>query len=175
MLVPISWLKDYVEIPADMPVESLAERLTLAGLEVGKIQYIGVPQTQVDGLTVPPSDHLVWDRDKLVLGKIVEVKAHPDADRLVIAVVDYGGDELEECVGWIANESWYLGVTQDEAKAIALSCANTLGDAEPKPLSNRAMLEWPISARRVVMEQQCQLGDLKFEVERLRSERGGAG
>ena len=31
MLVPISWLKDFVDI--DIPVESLAERLTVAGLE----------------------------------------------------------------------------------------------------------------------------------------------
>lgn len=109
MLVPISWLKDYVAIPAELPVEALAERLTLAGLEVGKIQYIGVPQTQVEGLTVPPSNHLVWDRDKLVLGKIVEVKAHPDADRLVIAVVDYGGEELEECVTGAPNLFEYKG------------------------------------------------------------------
>ncbi|GAB4568960.1 MAG: phenylalanine--tRNA ligase subunit beta [Anaerolineae bacterium] len=103
MQIPISWLKDYVDIPEDMPAEVLAERLTLAGLEVGKIKYIGVPQTQVPGLTVPPSDHLVWDREKLVLGKIVEVKSHPDADRLVIAVVDYGGEELEECVTGAPN------------------------------------------------------------------------
>ena len=109
MLISINWLKDYVDIPADMPAEVLAERLTLAGLEVGKIKYIGVAQGQVPGMTVPPSDHLVWDRDKLVLGKIVEVKAHPDADRLVIAVVDYGGDELEECVTGAPNLYDYKG------------------------------------------------------------------
>ncbi len=103
MLVPISWIKDYVDIPADMPAEVLAERLTLAGLEVGKIRYIGVPQSRVPGITVPPSDHLVWDRDKLVLGKIVEVKSHPDADRLVIALVEYGGEELEACVTGAPN------------------------------------------------------------------------
>ncbi len=103
MLIPISWLKDYVDIPADMPVELLAERLTLAGLEVGKINYIGVPQNHVPGVTVPPSDHLVWDRQKIVLGKIVEVKSHPNADRLVIAVVDYGGAALEECVTGAPN------------------------------------------------------------------------
>ena len=32
MKVPISWLKDYVDI--NIPLEDLAERLTLAGLEV---------------------------------------------------------------------------------------------------------------------------------------------
>ncbi|MBN2469776.1 MAG: phenylalanine--tRNA ligase subunit beta [Anaerolineae bacterium] len=103
MLVPISWIKDFVDIPADMPAEVLAERLTLAGLEVGKIKYIGVPQGQIPGMTIPPSDHLVWDREKLVLGKIVEVKSHPDADRLVIAMVEYGGAELEACVTGAPN------------------------------------------------------------------------
>ena len=39
MRVPISWLKDYVDIAVEL--EELAERLTLAGLEVGAIERIG--------------------------------------------------------------------------------------------------------------------------------------
>ena len=110
MLVPVSWLKDYVEI--DIPVEILAERLTLAGLEVGEIRYIGVPQVKgadqgsdADWGDVrwPESDHLVWDREKILLGAIREVKAHPNADRLVLAMVDYGGDDLEQCVTGAPN------------------------------------------------------------------------
>ena len=89
MLVPISWLRDYVEI--NIPLELLAERLTVAGLEVAHLKYIGVPQQTVPGVQMPSSDHLVWDREKLLLGRIVEVKAHPNADRLVLAMVDYGG------------------------------------------------------------------------------------
>jgi phenylalanyl-tRNA synthetase beta chain len=101
MLVPVSWLKDYVDI--DIPAELLAERLTLAGLEVNGIHYIGVPQQQVPGVRLPPSDHLVWDREKILLGAIREVKAHPNADRLVLALVDYGGDALEQCVTGAPN------------------------------------------------------------------------
>ncbi|MAU08754.1 MAG: phenylalanine--tRNA ligase subunit beta [Anaerolineaceae bacterium] len=101
MLVPISWLKEYVDIT--IPVELLAERLTLAGLEVGHIRYIGVPQQQVEGVRWPPSDHLVWDREKLLLGAIKEVKSHPDADKLVLAMVDYGAEELEQCVTGAPN------------------------------------------------------------------------
>ena len=101
MLVPISWLKDYVDI--DVPVELLAERLTVAGLEVAQIKYIGLPQQEVPGIHMPRSDHLVWERDKLVLGRIVEVKAHPQADRLVLAMVDFGGEELEQCVTGASN------------------------------------------------------------------------
>ena len=42
MRVPLSWLKEYIDI--SISAEELAERLTLAGLEVGAIEYIGVPQ-----------------------------------------------------------------------------------------------------------------------------------
>ncbi len=101
MLVPISWLKDYVEI--DIPVELLAERLTVAGLEVTHIKYIGLPQQSVPDVRMPSSDHLVWDREKLLLGRIVEVRSHPQADRLVLALVDYGDAELEQCVTGATN------------------------------------------------------------------------
>jgi len=35
MRVPLSWLKEYVDI--NLPIPELAERITLAGLEVGAI------------------------------------------------------------------------------------------------------------------------------------------
>src|SRR5690606_350045 len=101
MLVPVSWLKEFIDI--DIPPELLAERMTAAGLEVGRIDYIGVPQTFVEGVRYPISRHLVWDREKLLLGAIREVKAHPNADRLVLAMVDYGGAELEQCVTGAPN------------------------------------------------------------------------
>jgi phenylalanyl-tRNA synthetase beta chain len=108
MQVPLSWLKEFVEI--DIPVELLAERLTLAGLEVGALTYIGVPQQTVPGVRWPKSDHLVWDREKLVLGAIREVKPHPNADRLVMAMVDYGGAELEQTVTGAPNLFEYKGL-----------------------------------------------------------------
>jgi phenylalanyl-tRNA synthetase beta chain len=37
MRVPYSWLKDYVDV--DLPVEALAHRLTMAGLEVDRVDY----------------------------------------------------------------------------------------------------------------------------------------
>ncbi len=101
MLVPLSWLKEFVEI--DIPPEALAERLTLAGLEVGGLRYIGVPQNRIPGIRRPASDHLVWARDKILLGAVREVKPHPNADRLVLALVDYGGPELEQCVTGATN------------------------------------------------------------------------
>lgn len=107
MLVPISWLKQYVDIT--VPVEVLAERMTVAGMEVAHITYYGVPQQRVEGVRQPVSDHLVWDRDKIVLGAIREVKPHPNADRLVLAMVDYGAAELEQVVTGAPNLFAYRG------------------------------------------------------------------
>jgi phenylalanyl-tRNA synthetase beta chain len=91
MKVPISWLKDYVDIT--VPLDELAERLTLAGLEVAAIDQIGD----------------WWDREKIVVGEVQEIRPHPNADRLVLADVDYGGDELEQCVTGAPNLFPYLG------------------------------------------------------------------
>ena len=77
MRVPISWLKDYVDIPCS--VEALAEKLTFAGLEVEKIEYIGLP-----------GGELVWDKDKIFTGLLLKVDRHPNADKLLLATVAYG-------------------------------------------------------------------------------------
>ncbi|MBN1313487.1 MAG: phenylalanine--tRNA ligase subunit beta [Anaerolineae bacterium] len=106
MRVPISWLKDYVDIT--LSIEELAHRMTLAGLEIEGIEYIGIPAGDVKDagqhLAVPIStDHLVWDREKIVVGHILEVKAHPNADRLVLAMVDSGIGEVETVVTGAPN------------------------------------------------------------------------
>jgi phenylalanyl-tRNA synthetase beta chain len=51
---------------------------------------------------VPGSD-LVWDREKIVTAQIVEVKAHPNSDRLVLADVDYGGAAPHQVVTGAPN------------------------------------------------------------------------
>src|SRR5258708_32966859 len=110
MRVPLSWLKDYVDIT--ISAEELAERLTLAGLEVGAIDYVGVPQGKApEGITIRPSSHLVWSRDKILLGAIHEVKPHPNADRLVLAMVDYGAPQLEQGVTGAPKLMPYKGQT----------------------------------------------------------------
>jgi len=96
MRVPISWLEDYVDII--MPVEELAERLTLAGLELASIHYLGVENAE-----------LPWDRQKIVVGQILALKPHPDAERLVLADVDYGGSQVETVVTGAPNLFPYIG------------------------------------------------------------------
>ena len=85
MRVPLSWLQDYVNIT--LPVPQLAERLTLAGLEVETVEYIGLPGAE-----------LPWDAEKIVVGEVLAVHPHPNADRLVLVEVEYGGPEIETVV-----------------------------------------------------------------------------
>ena len=108
MRVPLSWLQEYVDI--DIPAELLAEKLTAAGLEVAHIDYLGLPQTMVEGLRYPKSDHLVWDNQRILLGKILEVGPHPNADRLVLAQVEIGDGVIEQCVTGAPNLFEYKGV-----------------------------------------------------------------
>jgi len=96
MKVPVSWLKDFVDIT--LSVEELAERLTLAGLEVGSIRYVGVEGAD-----------LVWERNKLVLGHILKVEQHPQADRLVLATVDIGAAQPETVVTGAPNLFEFVG------------------------------------------------------------------
>ncbi|MBK7452572.1 MAG: hypothetical protein IPJ46_02315 [Anaerolineales bacterium] len=42
MKLPISWLKDFIDIDG-LTVEDIARKLTLAGLEVDEILYAGLP------------------------------------------------------------------------------------------------------------------------------------
>lgn len=94
MRVPLSWLREYVDVT--LPVPELAERLTFAGLEVEDTEYIGVPAP----VSKTRETGLAWDRDKIFVGQLVEVKQHPNADRLTLAVVDYGhGDPIQVVTG----------------------------------------------------------------------------
>lgn len=100
MKIPLSWLKDYVTI--NLPLEELARRLTMAGLEVEEIRYVGLPlpsnqekdlssqharkhETKITGIE--------WHPDTIVVGAILEVMPHPDADRLVLCRLDDGQQE----------------------------------------------------------------------------------
>ncbi len=113
MKIPLSWLKDYVDI--NIPVEDLAERLTLAGLEVENIEYIGLaPQRKAQVHTPAASETaaqsgLAWDRDKIVVGAVLEVKPHPNADRLVLADIEYGAAEPHTVVTGAPNLFEYKG------------------------------------------------------------------
>ena len=88
MKVPISWVKDFVEIT--LPLEELASRLTLAGLEVEEIQYVGLPMPAAGVSAEVKTSGISWARDKIVVAEILEVMPHPNADRLTLCRLNDG-------------------------------------------------------------------------------------
>ncbi len=79
MKVSLSWLKDY--IPIKMDAEDLAEALTMAGLEVEAV-----------------SDRYNY-LDTVVVGRVVEVNPHPNANKLKLCSVDIGGQTIPVVCG----------------------------------------------------------------------------
>ncbi len=78
MRVPLSWLREYVDV--DLTPGELAHRLTMAGVEVGDVIEIGP-----------------WDG--CVVGEVLSVRPHPQADRLSLCQVTTGVDQLEVVCG----------------------------------------------------------------------------
>jgi phenylalanyl-tRNA synthetase beta chain len=72
MRVPLSWLRDYVDV--DLTPEALAEALTVRGMEVQAVEVTGADWTDV------------------VVGRLLSVERHPNADKLWLTSVDVGGD-----------------------------------------------------------------------------------
>ena len=79
MLLPIKWLKDYVDF--DFDVKKLADGLSNSGSHVESV--------------IIPSEGL----DKIVVGKIEKIDKHPDADKLVVCSVNVGGEVLQIVTG----------------------------------------------------------------------------
>ncbi|HET6380923.1 MAG TPA: phenylalanine--tRNA ligase subunit beta [candidate division Zixibacteria bacterium] len=80
MLVPLSWLRDYVDVR--LSARELAEQLTLRGMEVQGIQVMGADWTDV------------------VVGRLLSVERHPNADKLWLTSVDVGeGEPLQVVCG----------------------------------------------------------------------------
>ena len=78
MRIPLSWLKDYVDLA--VPPEELAALLTMAGTEVESVEATGT-----------------WDN--VVVGLVKRVRPHPNADRLTLVAVDHGSGEAEVVCG----------------------------------------------------------------------------
>jgi phenylalanyl-tRNA synthetase beta chain len=84
MLVPVKWMKDYVNID-DIEMKDLADKLNSSGSHVEAIEKVdkGV--------------------ENVVVGMIMEIESHPDADKLVITKVDVGEEDLVQIVTGASN------------------------------------------------------------------------
>jgi phenylalanyl-tRNA synthetase beta chain len=73
MRVPLSWLREYVTF--DLSPQALAEELTMRGLEVSAMEVSGADWTDV------------------VVGRLLAIERHPNADKLWLTTVDIGSGE----------------------------------------------------------------------------------
>ncbi|MEE9587546.1 MAG: phenylalanine--tRNA ligase subunit beta, partial [Hyphomicrobiaceae bacterium] len=78
MKFTLSWLKDHLE--TDASLEDICAKLNLIGLEVEEVN--------------DPAERL----GDFVIARVVEAKQHPDADKLRVCIVDFGGKEHVQVV-----------------------------------------------------------------------------
>jgi phenylalanyl-tRNA synthetase beta chain len=78
MRVSEQWLREWLH--TDLDARAIAERLTSLGLEVDTVEFQG------EGL------------DRVVVGRVLEIAPHPNADRLSVCRVDVGTGELLQIV-----------------------------------------------------------------------------
>jgi len=79
--LPLSWLREFVQIPPDWDARELANRLTQAGFEVEALTPAAEPFSGV------------------VVAKIISAEPHPQASKLQVCRVDGGGTELQIVCG----------------------------------------------------------------------------
>ena len=88
MRVPVSWLRDYVDLPADTPAKQIADRLTMLGLKLEALESTGV------GVRGP-----------LVVGRVVSMEAeeHSNGKTVRWCSVEVGEEQPRGIVCGAAN------------------------------------------------------------------------
>src|ERR671918_2973023 len=133
MKIPVSWLREYVEVGAT--TLELADRLAIATGEVERISRSGV--ADVDG-------NLGLYR----VGRVLEAGKHPNADRLQLCRVDVGEGEPRQ----IVCGAWNFG----EGATVAVALPGALLP-EGRRLE-RAQLRGTVSDGMILSERELELG-----------------
>ena len=128
MRVPLEWLREYVSFGTD--AHSLARDLTMLGT---KIEAVHAPATEWSGVFI---------------GKVLDARQHPNADRLRLCRVDVGGEELGIVCG-AANVRAGLTV------AVARVGARLPGDVEIR----RAKIRGEASEGMICSARELGLGE----------------
>ncbi len=113
------WLNDYVNL-SKKKIEDVAEKLTYAGVEVEDIQPLSTATN-------------------VVVGKVVEKKAHPDADKLSVCKVDVGEKKSAQIVCGAKNvaEGQYVIVAKVGA---SLPGGMEINDVEMRGVKSSGMI-----------------------------------
>jgi phenylalanyl-tRNA synthetase beta chain len=133
MLVPLTWLREYVAL--DVPVEELADRINTSVAGVERIFHRGV--TDDDG-----------NVDLYLVGRVLEAAKHPNADRLQLCQVDVGEGEPRQ----IVCGAWNFGA--GATVAVALPGAVLPGGQRLE----QAKLRGEISSGMILSERELELG-----------------
>jgi len=126
------WLREWVNPRLD--TKQLAERLTMAGLEVGAIEPVAPPL------------------DRVVVGEILTVTPHPDAERLRVCEVDTGDKRPRTVVCGAPNAAAGLKVPVALPGA-KLPGGKTIADAELRGVKSSGML---CSAQDLGLEESSE-------------------
>ncbi|TMK69516.1 MAG: phenylalanine--tRNA ligase subunit beta, partial [Actinobacteria bacterium] len=129
MRVPYLWLREYCD--PGLAVEELGELLALRTTELERISYVG-----------PPS------ADGFVVGKVVSVERHPNADRLTVCEVETGGTTRTIVCG-------APNVAAGQTVPVALPGAVLPGGQK----LGRAELRGVASDGMILSEAELQIGD----------------
>ena len=133
MLVPLSWLREYVAV--DVPLEELADRISTSVAGVERIIRRGV---------VDENGNLGLYR----VGRVLEAGKHPNADRLQLTQVDVGEGEPRQ----IVCGAWNFGA--GATVAVALPGA-VLPDGQKL---EQAKLRGEVSNGMILSERELELG-----------------
>ena len=136
MLVPLSWLKKYVSV--DLSPTELAHKLTMAGTEATSVEQIGAD----------------WAPDKILVGEVLKIELHPNADRLKLTTVDLGDGETKTVVCGAPNVAVGQKIVFAQAGARLFNARS--GRIEPLRTANIRGVE---SAGMVCSERELGLGD----------------
>ncbi len=135
MRAPLSWLSEYVTTSASP--EEIARRLATSSLDVERILDVGV--ADADG-------NLGW----FLVGSVLEVEPHPNADRLRVCLVDVGEGDARQivCGAW----NFEAGAT------VAVALPGAYLPVLDVPLDERE-LRGQLSRGMILAEDEIGLGD----------------
>jgi phenylalanyl-tRNA synthetase beta chain len=129
MRVPLSWLREYVDV--DASAEAIADRLSIVSAEVNTIERRG------------PADTALF-----VVGRVLAADKHPNADRLQLCKVDVGEGEPAQ----IVCGAWNFGAGATVAVARP-------GATLPNGLTlERRELRGQMSEGMILAEDEIELG-----------------
>ena len=133
MKIPVSWLREYVDV--DATTVEIAERLAIATFELEKITFRGVPDQE-------------GNRGLFRVGLVLEAGKHPNADRLQLCAVDVGEGEPRQ----IVCGAWNFGA--GATVAVALPGAVMPGGQKLE----RATLRGVTSDGMILSERELEIG-----------------